>query len=98
MDGMWIQNIVAIIAIFLIPMMGLTIILTTRLAFKPLVESLSKALRESGLALSPEVLGQIHHLSEQVESLEEQVRRLEDAQAFDRKLLEVPGERPRIPD
>ena len=97
MDGLWIQNIIAIIAIFLIPMMGLTIILTTRLAFKPLVETLSKALRESGLATSPELLNQVRLLSEQVDSLTEQVHRLEEAQTFDRKLLETPRERSEVP-
>ena len=57
MDGMWIQNIIAVIALFLIPMTGLTVILTARLAFKPLVESLSKALRETGFATSPGLRG-----------------------------------------
>lgn len=90
MDGMWIQNIIAIIAIFLIPMTGLTIILTTRFAFRPLVETLVKAQQESGSGSSPQLMSQIHQLSEQVESLTEQIRRLEEAQEFDRKLLDAP--------
>jgi hypothetical protein len=96
MDGMWIQNIIAVIAIFLIPMTGLTIILTSRLAFKPLVETLSKALRESGLATSPELLDQVRLLSEQVDALADQIHRLEEAQTFDRKLLETPREQAEI--
>jgi hypothetical protein len=90
MDGMWVQNIVAIIAVILIPMTGLTIILTTRLALKPLVETLAKVLQDSGVASSSELLSQISQLSEQVDSLTEHVQRLEEAQEFDRKLLEAP--------
>jgi hypothetical protein len=89
-DLMWIQNIIAIIAIFLIPLTGLTIILTARLAIKPLAETLAKALRDSGLVATPELLDQVSQLSEQVESLTEQVQRLEEGQDFDRKLLETP--------
>jgi hypothetical protein len=92
MDGMWIQNIIAVIAIFLIPMTGLTIILTARLALKPLVETLSKALRESGLATSPDLLNEVQRLSEKIEFLEQHVERLEAAQEFDRKLLEAPAD------
>jgi hypothetical protein len=92
MDGMWIQNIIAVIAIFLVPMTGLTIILTARLAMKPLVETLAKALRDSGLATSPDLLSQVSRLSEQVDALTEHVQRLEESQDFDRKLLGAPTE------
>lgn len=90
MDGMWIQNIIAVIALFLIPMTGLTVILTARLAFKPLVESLSKALRETGFATSPELLSEVHRLSDRLEALTEHVQRLEEGQEFDRKLIRAP--------
>lgn len=87
---MWIQNIIAVIAILLIPMTGLTIIFTARLALKPLVETLAKALRDSGLAPSPDLLREVNSLSEQVGVLTEHIQRLEEAQDFDRKLLAAP--------
>ena len=90
MDGMWIQNIIGVIAILLIPMTGLTIILTARLALKPLVETLAKALGDSGLTTSPDLLSQVNRLSERIDSLTEHIERLEEAQEFDRKLLEAP--------
>lgn len=71
MNGMWIQNIIAVIAILLIPMTGLTIILTARLLLKPLVETLSRTLRESGLAASPDLLSEIHRLSEKIDSIDQ---------------------------
>lgn len=87
---MWIQNIIAVIAIFLIPLTGLTIILTARLAIKPLAETLAKALKDSGLGSSPELQDQVIQLSEEVNFLTAQVRRLEEEQDFDRKLLGTP--------
>jgi hypothetical protein len=90
MNGMWVQNIIAVIAVLLIPMTGLTIILTSRLALKPLVETLAKALKDSGLASSSELLSQVSQLSDQVHSLTEHVQRLEEAQEFDKELLGTP--------
>ena len=90
---MWIQNIIAIIAIFLIPLTGLTIILTARLALKPLAETLAKALKDSGLVSSPELQSQVTQLSEQVGSLTEHVQRLEEGRDFDRKLLGTPSDK-----
>ena len=88
MDGVWIHNIIAVIAVLLIPMSGLTIILTSRLALKPLVETLAKALRDSGLASSSCLESRVQELSEQVESLTGHIHRLETEQDFDRRLLE----------
>ena len=79
--------LLAITALFLIPIGGLTLILTTRFAFKPLVESLSKALRESGHGSPYPQTGQIQELTEKVEALAAEVRQLKEGQDFDRKLL-----------
>ncbi len=40
--------LLAVFSIFFIPIASLMLILTTKFAFKPLVETLAKALRESG--------------------------------------------------
>jgi hypothetical protein len=79
--------LLAIFSLFLVPIGGLMLILTTRFAFKPLVETLSKALRESGHGRAGLEPWQIQELTDQVESLREEVRQLREAQDFDRKLL-----------
>ena len=71
----------------LIPILGLTIVLTTRFALKPLAETLAKALRESGISASTGESYEIRELAEQVEVLTEEVRKLRDLQEFDGKLL-----------
>lgn len=79
----------AIFCIFFIPIAGLTFILTTRFALKPLVETLAGAVRESGHGSSVDQMRQLQMLAEQVESLATEVHQLRDAQEFDRKLLEA---------
>jgi hypothetical protein len=90
--------LLAVFSIFFIPITGLTFILTTRFALKPLVETLARALRESGHGSSPELLGHLQSLSDQVESLANEVQRLRDAQEFDRKLLEGKKDQVGIPE
>jgi hypothetical protein len=75
------------ILLVLVPVTGLTLILTARFALKPLVETLAKALRESGMGGSTEAHVQLQELSEQVGALSEQIAHLSQAQEFDRKLL-----------
>jgi signal transduction histidine kinase len=79
--------IIIMISIFLIPATGLMMILVSRFALKPLVETLSRALRESR---QPDAasLAQIHELTERLYDLTEEVRRLQEARDFDRELLE----------
>jgi hypothetical protein len=77
----------AIFSVILVPVLGLTVILTTRFALKPLAETIANALRESG-HLSSGSTGQLLELTEQVQSLSDEVQRLREAQEFDRKLLE----------
>ena len=78
----------AIFSIFLVPILGVTVILTTRFALKPLAETIANALRES--ANSPSIANpdQVRELSEQIYALTEEVERLREAQEFDRRLLE----------
>ena len=82
------EMLIPIFGIFLvmIPVAGLTLTLTLRFAGKPFVETLAQALRESG-SLGSGSDPQIEALLEQVESLTAEVRRLSEAQRFDRELL-----------
>jgi hypothetical protein len=80
--------LLAVFSIFFIPITGLMLILTTRFALKPLVETLARALRESGHVPSPDLASHVRMLSDQVESLAEEVHQLREAQEFDRRLLE----------
>ena len=84
------------ILLVMIPVAGVTLTLTLRLAGKPFVETLAQALRESG-SLGGGSDPQIEALCEQVESLTAEVQRLGEAQQFDRELLTertVPIEQP----
>ena len=85
--GIDLVGLLAVFSIFFIPITAGMFILTTRFALKPLVETLAKALRESGYAHSPELLPHSQDLTDQVESLRSEVRDLKEVQDFDRKLL-----------
>lgn len=77
------------ILLVMIPVAGLTLGLTLRLAVKPFVETLAKALRESGNGPGThELTGQILALQEELETVTHEMRELRSAQAFDRKLIE----------
>lgn len=80
------------ILLVLVPVTGLTFVLTARFALGPLVDKIAKALHDLG---SPQdAQGQLRDLSEQVQLLSEQVARLEQTQEFDRKLLGAHPEEP----
>lgn len=79
----------AIFSVLLVPILGVTVIITTRFALKPLAETLANALRESGQVSSHEAPSQLIDLSEQVHALSDEIQRLREAQEFDRKLLET---------
>ncbi len=78
--------LLAVFSIFFIPIASLMLILTTKFAFRPLVETLAKALRESGQGVQypPQ---QLEELTEQVLALTEEVKRMREVQEFDKKLL-----------
>ena len=79
--------LLAVFSIFFIPIASLMLILTTKFAFKPLVETLVGALRESGQGVHYPPPMQLEELTEQVLTLREEVERLKEAQDFDKKLL-----------
>jgi hypothetical protein len=76
--------IIAIISLFLGPITGVRLILVSRLALKPMVETLSEALRASRPEYGAE---HMQALMDQVEDLTAEVRRLQSIQDFDRQLL-----------
>ncbi len=90
MDPRLLSMVIPILGILLvmIPVAGLTFGLTLRFAAKPFVETLAKALRESGNAAGTQELSrQISRLQEEFETLTHEVRELRSAQEFDQKLL-----------
>lgn len=83
------------ILLVLVPVTGLTAVLTLRYGGKPFVETLARELRGSGALPTPEALRRVEELSEQVEELTTEVERLREAQRFDDRLLDPnPSERP----
>ena len=77
-----------IFSVLLVPILGVTVILTTRFALKPLAETIASALRESGHITAGGGGERLRDLTDQVQALTDEVHRLRDAQEFDRKLLE----------
>ncbi len=76
------------ILLALIPVAGLTLVLTVRLGLKPFMTSLAEALKESGFGSgSQELSAQVLLLQEEVEALAREVRALRSAREFDRELL-----------
>ena len=83
--------LLAIFSIFFVPILGATVILTTRFALKPLAETIASALRESGHNFPGAGSERMLELTEQVQALTDEVQRLREAQEFDRHLLESRG-------
>ena len=82
------------ILLVMIPVLGVTTVLTLRLGLKPFMESLSGSLPKRHYASSPERDLRIADLAEQVEVLTAEVRRLKEAQEFDHRLLESQAKSP----
>jgi len=76
------------ILVVLVPVIGLTTVLTLRYGGKPFVETLARELRGLGNGRAPQMDYQVEALTEQVEALTREVQRLQAAQSFDEKLLE----------
>lgn len=82
------------ILIVLVPVTGLTVVLTAKFATRPIVEALMQLRGGPGYAGPAETQLQIQDLSESVEALQAEVQRLREAQAFDRKLLQEKAGKP----
>jgi len=77
------------ILLVLVPVTGITVILTARFASRPIVEALLQLRGQGMVGPGTERLQrQVEDLGETVEVLTAEVRRLREAQAFDHKLLE----------
>ncbi len=72
--------------IVLVPITGITAVLTAKFVAKPMVEALTRLRGGQGYGAPGEL--HVQDLSEQMEVLMGEVRRLKEAQAFDRKLLQ----------
>jgi len=83
--------IIALISIFFVPITGLMLILVSRYALTPMVETLSAALRDSRQPDAASLV-QMQALVEQIEELTDEVRRLQAGQEFDRQLLNAGGD------
>lgn len=81
------------ILLVLVPVTGLTVILTARFATKPIVEALMQLRGQGGMTgpNTQHLLLQVQDLSETVEALTAEVQRLREAQSFDQKLLGQQG-------
>ena len=76
------------IMLVLVPVTGLTVVLTAKFATKPIVQAITELRSGQGYAGPAEMQVQIQDLSESVEALAAEVHRLREAQSFDRKLLQ----------
>lgn len=76
------------ILVVLVPVIGLTTVLTLRYGGKPFIETLARELKGLGNGRAPQLDYQVEALTEQVEALTREVQRLQAAQSFDEKLLE----------
>ena len=76
------------ILVVLVPITGLTAVLTLRLGGKPFIETLARELKGVGDGRGSDLELNVRHLTDQVEALTSEVRELRAAQAFDQKLLE----------
>jgi hypothetical protein len=88
------SDIIPIFGILLamIPVAGLTLGLTLRLAVKPFVETLARAVREAGGpggADTAELSARMESFQEELEGLRAEAMELRKAQEFDRKLIEA---------
>ena len=79
------------ILLLLVPITGITAILTLRLGGKPFVETLALHMRG---ARNPELEERVAELTEQVETLTAEVHELRAARSFDEKLLGSPESQP----
>ena len=76
------------LSIVLVPITGLTVILTAKFATKPIVEAITQLRLGQGDVSPGELQTQVQELSGQVEALEGELLRVKEVQSFDQKLLQ----------
>jgi hypothetical protein len=85
------------ILIVLVPVTGLTAILTLRLGGKPFIETLARELGSGRSSGGTALELKLADLTEQLEALTTEVDELRAAQSFDQRLLESKGTPARTP-
>ncbi|MEX2468006.1 MAG: hypothetical protein WD995_13935 [Gemmatimonadota bacterium] len=75
------------ILLVLVPVTGLTAVLTLRFGGKPFIETLAREMRGVGALPASETSRKIEELTEQVDVLTAEVDRLREAHQFDERLL-----------
>lgn len=78
----------AIFSLFFIPITGVMLILVSKFAFRPLAETIARALRESGQGGQSGGRRKSRELHEQVHLLAGEVLQLKEAHEFERKLMD----------
>lgn len=76
------------LSIVLVPITGLTVVLTAKFATKPIVEAITQLRIGQGDVTPGEVQTQVQELSEQVEALTGELLRVKEVQTFNQKLLQ----------
>ena len=91
-------KLVVVGAVYLVPIVGLTVILTTRFAFKPLVEATTTALRDSDDTPRGVEGLSAEEIEVRLALMEENVRHLKEAATFDRMVARPPTRPRAAPD
>lgn len=76
------------ILLVMIPVLGITTILTLRWGLKPFIETLAQELKGSGLGTPEAMERRVEELTRELEAVTAELRRVQEAQEFDRRLLE----------
>ena len=77
------------ILLVMIPVLGLTTVLTLRFGLKPFMESIAEHLQGSGFVAPAELERQVEELTAELARVRTDLARLEEGQAFERKLLDA---------
>jgi len=79
------------ILLVMIPVLGLTTVLTLRFGLKPFMETIAEHLQGTGFVAPAELERRVEELTAELERVRTDLARLEEGQAFERKLLEPRG-------
>jgi len=76
------------ILLVMIPVLGITTILTLRWGLMPFMERLAMEMKATGFGAPAGLERQVEELSRELSEVTAELRRLQEAQEFDRRLLE----------
>lgn len=75
------------ILLIMVPVLGVTTILTLRFGLRPFVETVGREMRGVDKEAQGRLEAQVTELSDQLGAVTQELRQLRETQAFDRKLL-----------